>query len=93
MLTLNESESEVVLMPELCFFGVVCSEFNKEHVVVQSTKWIGKDCRGNAWIIAIGSDIDCNPNWLYCSMHDNCCNLLSSKLKKPCWNRTKEQIT
>ena len=92
MLTLNESESEVVLMPELCFFGVVCSEFNKEHVIVQSIKWIGKDCRSNAWTITISSDFNRNLNWLYCSMHDNCYNLLPFKLKKPCWNRTKEQI-
>lgn len=79
-------------MPELYFFSVVCSEFNKEHIVVQSAKRIGKDCRSNAWTITISSDFNCYLNWIYSSVYDDCYNLLPFKLKKPCWNRTKEQI-
>lgn len=41
MLTLNEFESEVVLMPKLRFFKLVCFESNKEHTVVQSAGRVG----------------------------------------------------
>ena len=80
-------------MPKLYFFSLVCFEFYKEHTIVQSIKWIGKDCGSHAWAIATRTICNYYPTWICNFLHDCSSNLLPFKLKKPCWNRTKEQIS
>lgn len=78
-------------MPELYFFSKVCFEIKKEHTIVQSFKWIGKDCRSNARIITTSPACFNWSHWICNSLYDYRCNHLSFKLKKSCCSRTKNK--
>ena len=74
-------------MPELYFFSLVCFEINKEHAVVQSTSWIGKDCGSNARTTKISAICSRWSYGIFSPLCNHRSNHLPLKIKKLCWNR------
>ena len=78
-------------MPELYFFSKVCFEIKKEHTIVQSFKWIGKDCRSNARIAKISAICSHWFYGLFSPLCDHCSNRLPLEIKKALLEQGLEQ--